>query len=496
MVLILKNHSALVPSLYKGKIAVIDMETGKVIKKIAVGSGPHGIIISADNSRAYVSNVNSNTVSIVDLVKYEVIGKITLQERDYKSRSNHVSPMWLSENDTKLYYYNPESMDFDVYDVENGKLVESEGSSGFIYQVKTHPLDNNIKYILKMDLLYSVVDGLFEPKQVWQLCSPIVADAMDLYSDGKGLNLLATVHRREPDFYHVKLADLDSLLTLGAYPVPGEPVQVSITKDGKRLFVLGKTGTISILDPQLRIRISLEDKLLCTPPEYSVSSPSEQGMQVGDDGSNAIADTDHQQSIEQDVEEPDPGKSLALKGEKEKLHAAFNKAMHDNNALQEFFDTSTYIAKHSQEVKKHAFQMADHTTKLLINQLKGGNYKTAEDIVAHYIDMLLPSVGLHEKSKDVASNAIVLSVVNHDDVIAARVFSKILGPDFDITAERNEILLYNMACYYAVHKEKQQMLLAIQQALKQGKMAEQFMSDPDFKNYWKDPDFLSVLGAH
>ncbi|MGB1226479.1 MAG: TPR end-of-group domain-containing protein [Poseidonibacter sp.] len=52
--------------------------------------------------------------------------------------------------------------------------------------------------------------------------------------------------------------------------------------------------------------------------------------------------------------------------------------------------------------------------------------------------------------------------------------------------------LANLACYYALNK-KQSMLLAITQAIKLGKKTEQFLKDSDFKAYFEDEDFISVL---
>ena len=101
---------------------------------------------------------------------------------------------------------------------------------------------------------------------------------------------------------------------------------------------------------------------------------------------------------------------------------------------------------------------------------------------------------MHKKSEDVASNALVAaneSVYNDD--LAALVFAKLLGSNYDITMIKNDILLFNLACYYSIHKEKKLMLIATQQALRHGKKAQQFMADTDFKQYWGDVDFQGVL---
>lgn len=175
------------------------------------------------------------------------------------------------------------------------------------------------------------------------------------------------------------------------------------------------------------------------------------------------------------------------------LKNAFNMALYDENFLRIFMKFSQDIAENSPNTKKHAFQFADHTTKLLLSRLRKNEYKSAENIVYHYVNKLVPYTGLDEKSLDVASNALVVSILTRNDNISDLVFNKLLGPDFDITAQNNEILLFNLACYYAVHKQKKPLLIAVKQALKRGKDPHQFMTDTDFKDYWQDVDFLNAL---
>jgi len=57
---------------------VIDTETNTVIATIPVGSGPMGIALTPDGTRAYVTNFNDDSVSVIDAVSRTVINTISL----------------------------------------------------------------------------------------------------------------------------------------------------------------------------------------------------------------------------------------------------------------------------------------------------------------------------------------------------------------------------------------------------------------------------------
>jgi len=180
------------------------------------------------------------------------------------------------------------------------------------------------------------------------------------------------------------------------------------------------------------------------------------------------------------------------KSEQGIIKAKFMDAMRSIKSLQNFFDVSESIAVNSSYIKNYAFQLADHTTKLLLNYIKVGDKKNgSKRVVRHYVNKLLPYAGKDDKSSDVASNALALS----NDKISDLVLKNILGADFNVTTQNNELLLFNLACYYSLHKEKSKLLITIKRVIQRGKKPSQFMTDSDFKNYWDDPDFLKILSA-
>ncbi len=56
----------------------IDLASKKVVKEIVGGNAPHGIVVSKDGSRVYVTNLLSGDVSVIDTARDEVISTIAI----------------------------------------------------------------------------------------------------------------------------------------------------------------------------------------------------------------------------------------------------------------------------------------------------------------------------------------------------------------------------------------------------------------------------------
>ncbi len=181
--------------------------------------------------------------------------------------------------------------------------------------------------------------------------------------------------------------------------------------------------------------------------------------------------------------------------ESTKILSLFESAMSDSvdsRFVDEFINQTAVIARESNYIDDYSFQLADHTTKLMIHLSKKRKPKLAMSILKHYMNTLLPEAGRDNKTDDVASNGMVLCITENDDSLCNNIFDTLL-PDLNIDNLKNEVLLFNLACYYSLNKKKKEMLRAIKQALLRGKKTSQFNTDTDFKFYWDDPDFLSVI---
>lgn len=191
---------------------------------------------------------------------------------------------------------------------------------------------------------------------------------------------------------------------------------------------------------------------------------------------------------------------LTRQFEKTRLKIAFNAALKDEDALQEYLDYAGELAVDSLYVKRYAALLDFYAIELINRSTAKGDFPTATSVVKHYLHILLPKIGRLRDTRDLqinvevlASNSLAVANIIEDDVLKALVINGLLGPAFDVGAITNATLLYNLACHYALAEDKTSLLRAMDLALMKGKAAAKFMADPDFSAYRKDADFLRLL---
>ncbi len=184
-------------------------------------------------------------------------------------------------------------------------------------------------------------------------------------------------------------------------------------------------------------------------------------------------------------------KKAAASNQKSELKEAFQQSL--NTGDNDIFIAKSIEIISTELLNNYAFAMANYTTKLLINSLMQGDFASAKNVFLNYTEKLLPVVGINQKTDDVASNAIVLAIMAKDKEVENLVFEKLLPENFSSNDISNEVLAFNLSCYYAKNKKKQEMLNMIKQSLNLGKQPSQFKTDHDFEPYWNDQEFMEVL---
>jgi YVTN family beta-propeller protein len=69
-------QNAYITNLGSNSVSVIDTATNTVTVTIPVGVGPYGVAVSQDGSKLYVTNETSDTVSVIDTATNTVIATI------------------------------------------------------------------------------------------------------------------------------------------------------------------------------------------------------------------------------------------------------------------------------------------------------------------------------------------------------------------------------------------------------------------------------------
>jgi YVTN family beta-propeller protein len=111
-----------------GTVSVIDMETGSVENEINVGLHPNAIITSADEKFVYVSNGNSDDVSVISTQKRTVVETIPVGLNAGKNNFIGASPNALHLDSIRNVLYVANGMDNAIAVVKLGNSSSSTGN--------------------------------------------------------------------------------------------------------------------------------------------------------------------------------------------------------------------------------------------------------------------------------------------------------------------------------------------------------------------------------
>ncbi len=201
-----------------------------------------------------------------------------------------------------------------------------------------------------------------------------------------------------------------------------------------------------------------------------------------------------EEDIQKELEEKKAAEERKKQHDSEKkvLKNEFENAM-SSLEYEPYISISEKVVIESKYAEKYSFDMASYVTKLIINALQRSEFEKSRLVILSYINTILPNVGTSHKISDVASNSLVYAIIARDKEIEELVFAKLLPQDLKAEDVDNEMLAFNLSCFYALKGDKKELLPYVKQSLNLGKPSEQFLSDTDFKKFWNDEDFLAIL---
>ncbi|MFN0112228.1 MAG: beta-propeller fold lactonase family protein [Blastocatellia bacterium] len=185
------------------KVAVVDLASQKVVKKIEVGEYPYDCEIARDGKRLYVSNWGSRSLAVIDTTSNSVTATIPV--------GDHPNDIELTKDGKTLYVANANSNTVSVVDTAQLKEIEA-------------------------------ISTALHPK------SPAgsTPNAVALSPDEK------TLFIANADNNNVAIADVakrGAAEIEGFIPTGWYPTSVRVSKDGKRIFVANGKGTASAANP-------------------------------------------------------------------------------------------------------------------------------------------------------------------------------------------------------------------------------------------------------
>jgi YVTN family beta-propeller protein len=197
VLLMLVSIAGAVPFAYitngdSNSISVIDTVTNKVTATISVGSNPMGVAISQDGAKAYVGNANSNDVSVIDTATNTITATVPV--------GSSPQGIAVSPNGKNVYTANHISNTVSLFDTTT----------------------NNVKATVSVGK---------NPAGV-----AVSADGKKIYVTNEGDNT-------------VSILDTVTRAVTVTVPVGNEPKGVAVSPDGTRVYVVNSgSGSVSIID--------------------------------------------------------------------------------------------------------------------------------------------------------------------------------------------------------------------------------------------------------
>ena len=196
------------------KVAVVDLETQKVVTKIAVGEYPYDCVAAPNGKLVYVSNWGAQSVSIIDTAIDEVVGQIQV--------GDHPNDLELTRDGKFLFVANANSNTVSVVETRLGRAV-------------------------------AAISTAMHPK------SPIgsTPNALALSPDEK------TLYIANADNNNVAVADVtepDEGKVAGFIPTGWYPTSVRVSPDGRQLMVANGKGLVSAANPKGPVPTRARDK--------------------------------------------------------------------------------------------------------------------------------------------------------------------------------------------------------------------------------------------
>jgi uncharacterized repeat protein (TIGR01451 family) len=222
-------------------VSVIAITTNTVIATIPAGNGPMGVAITPDGTKAYVADSSDNTVSVINTTTNTVIATISIGDFPFE--------IAITPDGMKAYVTNGGSNTVGVIDTTTNTLITyiGIGAFNFPYDVAITP-DGTQAYVTMQNNSVTIIDTTTDtlflndlPVGNVSLGVAITPDGTQAYVTNSGDNTISVIDT----------ATYTVIATI-ALGIPIEaigPIAVAITPAGTKAYVANYgNGTVSVIN--------------------------------------------------------------------------------------------------------------------------------------------------------------------------------------------------------------------------------------------------------
>lgn len=110
------EETAYVTNLGSGSLSILDLTSGEAIQTLKTGAGTEGVTVISRKNEVWITNRSANTVSILDATRNEIVA--TLESSSFPIRAE------ASPNEQLVAVSNAESSEVSVFDVNSREKIQ------------------------------------------------------------------------------------------------------------------------------------------------------------------------------------------------------------------------------------------------------------------------------------------------------------------------------------------------------------------------------------
>jgi rhomboid protease GluP len=256
---------AYVSSMKEDAIVKVDLTSNTFVDSVPVGRFPRNILLSPDETKAYVFSVVDQAVWVIDLATFKPVGTPLVLSQPLSDRPyGGPAAMWLSADGKHVWAYAGPMEQLDGFDTSTAKSLDPVVLDGF----DTPTLSRDGQQLLVMGWKGLQVRDAASLANIrdYPFCQYRYRPrALAISPDGSYLAM------SQGESGVVRMVKLATRRTVGLYSLAGDPKKLQFSRDGKLLYALisDEQGGIVFMNPDksLDVKQTMAEQadVLCFP---------------------------------------------------------------------------------------------------------------------------------------------------------------------------------------------------------------------------------------